>query len=161
MENEEIQLKPNIGGARKVARKLHKDAGIKEIPVNLAQVIRYLQTQYALDVIRHPLTEKVSGMLVMIDGEPTIGFNGDMAWVRRRFTIAHEIGHLLIGHTCEGPGAHSNAELEAHQFAAELLIPLAFIKADFARQRDLDVLGKKYIVSKEALCRHLMECKLL
>lgn len=160
MESDDIRLKPNVGGARKIARKLHKDASVREVPVSLDKIIRYLKPQYDLDVVKYPLGAKISGLLVVVEGQPTIGFNSDEAWVRRRFTIAHEIGHLLMGHACRF-GALDNAEAEAHQFAAELLIPLAFIRKDYKRCPDLEQLAKKYNVSKEALCRHLMECRIL
>lgn len=159
MENED--LKPNVGGARKIARKLLKDAKVLEIPVSLQKVLDYVKTQQDLDVVKYNFGDKVSGMLVMLGDSATIGFNHDHAWVRRRFTIAHELGHLYMGHTCDGQDKNSNKEIEANQFAAELLVPLAFVRKDFAAQRDLEALAKKYIVSKEALCIHLMECKIL
>lgn len=159
MENED--LKPNVGGARKIARKLLKDAKVLEIPVSLQKVLNYVKTQQDLDVVKYNFGDKVSGMLVMLGDSATIGFNPDHAWVRRRFTIAHELGHLYMGHTCDGQDKNSNKEIEANQFAAELLVPLAFVKKDFVEQRDLDALAKKYVVSKEALCIHLMECKII
>ena len=159
MEND--TLKPNVGGARKIARKLLKDSKVVEIPVSLQKVLDHVKSQQDLDVVKYNFGDKISGMLVSIGDSATIGFNSEHAWVRRRFTIAHELGHLYMGHTCSGTDNAGNKEVEANQFAAELLIPLAFIKKDFAKQRDLDTLGKKYVVSKEAMCRHLMECKIL
>ncbi len=103
----------------------------------------------------------MDGLLVMVDGLPTIGFNGDISWVRQRFTIAHEIGHLLLGHTCSELDIDKDAEAEANQFAAELLMPLVFLKGDYENEPDLEKLAWKYIVSKEALCLHLMECRIL
>ena len=159
MENE--VLKPNIGGARKIARKLLKDAKISDIPVSLQMVLNYVKSQQDLDVLKYNFGDKVSGVLVSIGNKATIGFNPEHAWVRRRFTIAHELGHLYIGHTCNGWDINSNKEIEANQFAAELLVPLMFIKKDFAKQRDLNELAKRYVVSKEALCLHLMECRVI
>ena len=161
MESDSTVSRPSIGTARKIARRLLKDAKVKEVPVSLEKIIKYLKTQYELDIIRYPLGENISGLLVMVGDKPTIGFNSDHAWVRRRFTIAHEIGHLLMGHTCGGSDSGDNAETEANQLAAELLIPLAFVRKDFNREPDIDLLAKKYIVSKEALCRHLMDCRIL
>jgi Zn-dependent peptidase ImmA (M78 family) len=160
MENEEIKLKPNVGGARNIARRLLKDSKVKEIPVSLPKIINYLKSQHDLAVWKVPLG-KVDGLLVMVDGHPTIGFNADQSWVRKRLTIAHEIGHLLMGHTCGGAGIHDNAETEAYQFAAELLMPLAYIRKDFVLTPNAEQLARKYIVSKEALCIHLIECKIL
>lgn len=150
----------NVGGARNIARRLLKDAKIKDIPVSLWKVIEYLKARHNLEVLRHGFA-KIDGLLVAIgDGPPTIGFNPDRSWVRRRFTLGHEIGHLLLGHAC-GADLDGVAEREADQFAAELLVPLAMIRKDFKERPDLDELAKKYIVSKEVLCRHLMECHII
>ncbi len=158
MEND--KQKPNVGGARNIARKLLKDSKVLEIPVSLQKVLDYVKSQQALDVVKFKFGDKISGMLVNLGDSATIGFNPDHSWVRRRFTIAHELGHLYLGHTCGGD-QNDNKEKEANQFAAELLVPLAFIKKDFAKKNDLDILAKKYIVSKEALCIHLIECKIV
>lgn len=123
MDEADIKLKPNIAGARRLARKLLKDAKITRVPVSLYQVISFLKPQYNLDVLRFDFGDKISGILVAEDDQATIGFNSTQAWVRRRFTIAHEIGHLLLGHTCEGQDRSSNKETEANCFAAELLAP--------------------------------------
>jgi Zn-dependent peptidase ImmA (M78 family) len=160
MRNETEKLKVNVAGARNIARKLLKDARAKEIPISLYKIIRYLEAQHDLEVLRFPLGA-VDGLLVMVEGLPTIGFNGDTAWVRRRFTIAHEVGHLLLGHTCSELDIDKDNEAEANQFAAELLMPLALLKVDYRNEPDLEKLAWQYIVSKEALCYHLMDCRLL
>lgn len=159
MRNETEKLRVNVGGARNIARKLLKDVKIKEIPVSLWKVVEFLKTQHDLQVLRFPLGA-VDGLLVMVNGLPTIGFNGDTAWVRRRFTIAHEIGHLMLGHTLDC-GIDTDAEAEADQFAAELLMPLALLRPDYKKEPNLETLARKYIVSQEALCWHLMECRIL
>jgi Zn-dependent peptidase ImmA (M78 family) len=152
---------PGVGAARNAARKLLKDAGAGEIPVSLVKVIDHLKAKHRLDVIRHPFGDKTSGMLAVIDGQPTVGFNHDMAWVRRRFTIAHEIGHFLLGHECAGECGHGDVEVEANQFVAELLMPLAPLRADHRRTPDPDALAMLYIVSREAMFRRLMDCRML
>lgn len=42
---------------------------------------------------------------------------------RRRFTLAHEIGHILLEHGCDG----DRQEAEANCFAAELLAPRVLV----------------------------------
>jgi len=160
MRDQTEKLGTNVGGARNIARRLLKDAKVAAIPVSLWKVIEYLKAQHHLDVLRFSLGN-VDGILVTIEGDPTIGFNGDASWVRKRFTIAHEIGHFLLGHTCEGQDIDSEPESEANQFAAELLIPIAFVKADYKINPDLEYLAQKYIVSRTAMCLHLMECRIL
>lgn len=157
--NEEVVLGSHVGGVRNIARKLLKDARAKDVPISLYKIIEHLKAQHDLEVLRFPLGA-VDGLLVRVNGLPTIGFNGDTSWVRRRFTIAHEIGHLILGHTLEC-GIDTDGEGEANQFAAELLMPLAILKVDYKKEPDLEKLAWKYIVSQEAMCRHLMECRIL
>jgi Zn-dependent peptidase ImmA (M78 family) len=159
MENQTEKLRINVGGARNIARRLLKDAKAKDVPISLYKIIEYLKPEHELEVVRFPL-ESVDGILVVVEDQPTIGFNPSMAWVRRRFTIAHEIGHLLLGHTCTDPDLDNDPEAEANQFAAELLMPLAILKIDYKAKPSPDYLAQKYIVSREAMIIHLMECRI-
>jgi hypothetical protein len=65
---------------------------------------------------------------------PLIIVNKTEARIRQRFSIAHELGHLLIPwHACSisidfaGDYLHSVREVEANRFAAELLIPAEWV----------------------------------
>ncbi len=161
-----VDLGPRKKAAKAFAKKLIKSAGVTAAPVSLQRVIEHLQKTYTLDVRRIEAGGKVSGLLVVckeVDGEyATIGFNAMHPWCRRRFTIAHEIGHLIFGHACGtvvGDADHN--EREADIFAAELLIPTAFLKKDFAKIRDVQALSKLYRVSDQALTIKLMDARLL
>lgn len=158
---DEIPNTPQKGAARNIARKLIKDAKIVNLPVSLQKVLDFLKTKNDLQILGYGFGKKISGILVMVGEEATIGFNNTQHWHRRRFTIAHEIGHLLMGHTCNPEDKGSTKEIESNQFAAELLIPLTAIKKDFKDSPNLDELSKRYAVSKEALTRHLIDCRLL
>ncbi len=161
---------PDLGARKKLAKtlaqKLVKSVKVKAAPVSLQQVIEHLQVEHELSVRRIEVGDKVSGLLVAckdVDGEyATIGFNGNHPWCRRRFTIAHEIGHLLLGHACndrQDDGSHN--ETEANIFAAELLMPLSLIKKDFASLHDVGELSKLYRVSAESVTIRLMGAKLV
>ena len=158
---DEIINTPQKGAARNIARKLIKDARIVNLPVSLQKVLDFLKTKNDLQVLGYNFGKKVSGILLLVGDEATIGFNNTQHWHRRRFTIAHEIGHLLMNHTCDPEDKNSCKEIESNQFAAELLIPLASIKKDFKDIPNLDTLSSRYAVSKEALTRHLIDCRLL
>jgi Zn-dependent peptidase ImmA (M78 family) len=165
-ENDIPDLGPRKKFVKKLAQNLIKDLRVVEAPVSLQRVIEHLQTTRTLDVRRIDISEKVSGLLVVckdVDAEyATIGFNGKHPWCRRRFTIAHEIGHLLLGHTCtnkQDDGSHNEAE--ANMFASEVLIPTAFIKKDFIKTPDLQGLSKLYRVSDQALTYKLMDARLV
>ncbi len=166
MKDDSLDLGPRKKFVKILAEKLIKDAQISEAPVSLQRVIEYLQTTRTIDVRRIDIGEKVSGLLVVckeVDAEyATIGFNGKHPWCRRRFTIAHEIGHLLLGHTCTNnqyDGSHNEAE--ANMFAGELLVPTKFIKKDYPKLRDLQGLSKLYRVSDQALTIKLMDARLV
>lgn len=152
----EVQNKPRIGVARTLARKLLKDANLSNIPVSLQKLGDYLQAQHNLQLrgIRD-FSDKTSGATVTVNGEPTIAFNKNHGWYRRRFTIAHEIGHFIMntGHNDIGAALDTSnpVEAEANEFAAELLMPLQQFKKDCKNEvSSIDDLAEKYQVSKEA-----------
>jgi Zn-dependent peptidase ImmA (M78 family) len=93
---DEIIKTAQKGAARNIARKLIKDAKIVNLPVSLQRVLDFLKTKNDLQILSHNFGEKISGILVIDGDEATIGFNNTQHWYRRRFTIAHEIGHLLM-----------------------------------------------------------------
>lgn len=63
-----------------------------------------------------------------LDGRPVIALTGRRSPDRERFTIAHELGHLIL-HTLRGDEVSpKQAEDEANRFAGALLIPLPAAK---------------------------------
>lgn len=64
----------------------------------------------------------------------TILYNPFEPNYRIRFTIAHELGHYLLGHGSSNRGnARSNMqtiEVQANRFAAELLMPEAAVRSN-------------------------------
>ncbi len=166
MENHEVTLGARKSVAKKLAQKVIKETGISVAPVSLQKVIEHLQKTIDLSVMRAPLTDKVSGLLVVctdLEKESVvIGFNPDKPWCHRRFTIAHEIGHIMMNHTCSGnSGDKSHNETEANNFAAELLIPTKLIKDDFKKLQNIPELAKLYRVSAEAMAIKISDARLL
>jgi Zn-dependent peptidase ImmA (M78 family) len=166
MGKDEFDHGPKKKLACHLASELIKDAGIKCAPVSLVSVIQHLQTKHNLDVVSDYFSQKISGLLVtsMKEGVEyaTIGFNKNHHWNRRRFTIAHEIGHLLLRHSCVPiDGKKSHNEREADLFASELLMPPAIFRDDFKRLRDIPSLAQLYRVSPQALTIRLKELRLV
>lgn len=106
--------------------------------------------------------------------------NGDRAIIRvsdqivqlgrRRFTIAHEIAHFMLGHrlpTEEVVDAHSRAPFSVHQereanaFATEFLMPKAWVKAyctgDSTSLDIVHAIAKAFQVSNVAAAVRLVE----
>ena len=143
-------------------RSLHSNAGLPLSPTDspatpeeriAARLINRLGLVPRIDVAKiasslATVTEKrfpyqidgVSLDLKVIGKRPKIWVSRDNGHVRRRFTLAHEIGHILIPwHTggiiddldeprSRGRGQYRQMEAEANRFAAELLMPTAWVK---------------------------------
>lgn len=163
---QEENAKPRIGFARNLARKLLKDCGIEKPPVLLSEVVTFLQKRHDFSVVPWNFGERISGIHIIEKETATVGYNQAQHPHRQRFTVAHEIGHFLLGHTSSDPGFYlrskSPEETEANQFAAELLMPLKMIKNDFSNgTKKPKTLVRMYWVSEEAIWWRLLECKLL
>jgi len=128
------------------------------------------------DVRRVHLADGLSGLLVRDGGRKIISYSAADIEPRQRFTIAHEIGHLLMHpgrpHIAETTKlvnvskreisrnyADAREEREANQFAAALLMPGAAIVARWdilaAKADNADSLAaqlaREYGVSKSAM----------
>jgi Zn-dependent peptidase ImmA (M78 family) len=125
------------------------------------------------DLRYQPFPGSLSGMMQRIGDQSVIGINSAHPSARRRFTLGHELGHLVL-HSEEAlhidhvfpvafrrevsSKAVDAREIEANQFAAELLMPLKFLRRDINRiKADLEIddaiaaLAKRYGVSSQAM----------
>jgi Zn-dependent peptidase ImmA (M78 family) len=116
-----------------VALELLEESGISEPPVNLEKICKHLRISLEesdkIDFDGCIMREKKKDFtLVLVNKNITDG--------RRRFTIAHEIGHLVLEHlteikkfNCGENGLVKNEkEREADSFASRLLMPEKWIK---------------------------------
>lgn len=145
------------------------------IPIPIEELCRQLDIS---DI--EPLTTHGYEGALITDAEKSIGsilFNSESPYQRRRFTIAHELGHFLIpSHTLPDEGKflcsrddmnvlsmkesdrRKRMEAEANRFAALILMPPTHFRKDVERQRDADInqiikLAERYKTSKEATAR--------
>ena len=116
--------------------------------------VQAVAAELGLHIEHVALSDDVSGVLVVNDDGGVIGVNKDHALVRRRFTIAHEIGHFVLhrkdeqlfidkGYRVLFRDENSSLgtdvrEREANAFAAELLMPRALLMR-LARSYQLDL----------------------
>jgi Zn-dependent peptidase ImmA (M78 family) len=82
-------------------------------------------------------------------------YNNKQSVVRKRFTVAHELGHILLGHNSgyrivDFKTKDPNEKL-ANIFAAELLVPLSLLEKEFLATESLSSIAKKYNVSNEMM----------
>ncbi|PBJ97566.1 ImmA/IrrE family metallo-endopeptidase [Pseudomonas plecoglossicida] len=104
-----------------------------------------------------------SGSFCYENGVPVIRYNPADPVVRQRFTIAHEIGHMVLGHVRAGELAHRDTsfdsstpiEVAANAFAAQLLMPANVVPMVMRLlppgQRSAAVLARKLWVSEQAM----------
>jgi len=120
----------------KAARQLLSTSGITEPPVPVERLAREAGALVSYQPFE---AQDISGLLYRAtDAAPVIGVNSSNPKVRQRFTIAHELGHLTLheGHDlilerlvrlnfrgATSSTASDEEEIEANQFAAELLMP--------------------------------------
>jgi Zn-dependent peptidase ImmA (M78 family) len=95
-------------------------------------------------------TSRVDGLSQWIDDHPVLLINSAIPTDRKRLTLAHELGHLILHNGL----ASDDPEREANEFAAEFLMPAHVIKPDLrpvtiGHLRDLK---RVWGVSMQALC---------
>lgn len=126
---------------------LLKKHGISAPPVPVERIAE----REGIAVCALPASDDISGAIVRKGAEVIIAVNPSHATTRRRFTIAHELGHFFLHSELMEHVDHdfrvswrdntsSTAvnwkEIQANQFAANLLMPTSFL------QRDLNLLDK-------------------
>jgi Zn-dependent peptidase ImmA (M78 family)/transcriptional regulator with XRE-family HTH domain len=124
---------PGSVGPAAVARQARESMGIGAGPV--PHVVRLLEAHGAV-VIGLPVTSRrVDAFSHWYGSRPLVFLNpmkDDKA--RSRFDAAHELGHLVLHHDAE-PG-NRIVENQAHDFAAEFLMPREEIAGELPRRLD-------------------------
>ena len=112
--------------ARDMAWKVLLDGGVHALPVSASGLCRAMGIRVKLYEGR----EDSDGESTILGGGPLILVSRNKPVPRQRFTAAHELGHILLGHVGEGKPAHRGPlpagnpmEREANVFASRLLAP--------------------------------------
>lgn len=161
MEEERIKNNARVAVARTLAKKLLKNVGIKNPPILLGPIVNFLKKDVNITLQAWNFPKSIDGVHLLNEENIIIGYNENSNYFRKRFTIAHELGHFLLKHLIKEHEINfydkSPQEIEANQFAAELLMPAKLIKDDFKNNPNIEALSKKYRVSKEAISWKLYE----
>lgn len=112
--------------ARDTVWRLLVDLGVSELPINTVKIC----TELEINLHYYEPTDESDGMSCYINGVPHIFVSSAVLPERRRFTIAHEIGHIILGHVGkfelvnrEQSPADNPIEQAANVFASRLLAP--------------------------------------
>lgn len=137
----------NYKQARDAAWQFLIDCQIESLPVDIAKVCAskgyvlrsYQSGKNAIAALGLSGQQNVSdGFTFLHSGKYYIFYNDRCSPGRQRFTIAHELGHIVLGHLLEGQYTVINrepapgddpAETQANQFAARILAPACVLHA--------------------------------
>lgn len=137
------------GGAREVARRVRAAWQILSGPIR--DLMRRIESAGVL-IIEIAWSQKFDAMSIpSSDGIPHVIFvNSNMPCDRRRFTLAHELGHLVMHRI-----PTDTMEDEADEFASEFLMPSKEIMFELRnlQMRTLPALKLKWGVSMMALVK--------
>lgn len=108
------------------------DVGITELPVSVVKIADFFDVKIVRNSRFHWLKPKQSGISRLTSsGRWIICYEDAEPAERARFTIAHELGHILLGHELRDGEDHTRTfdkerpqiEREADMFAARILAP--------------------------------------
>ena len=134
---------------RSKCQNIIKKHDISDLPIDLKQLANNLNI-----TIQEKLFEsEFSGLLAVNDGKVTIAVNKNHSVNRKRFTIAHELGHFFLhvdgkkelfvdksfNRDITSSKGSDRVEIEANRFAAELLMPSNLLKAEIKKQREQEL----------------------
>lgn len=110
-------------------------------------------------VVQSPLGgSSVDGVTFRAPGlPPLVVLNTEQPADRMRFTLAHELGHLIMHHG----QPTQNMEQEANEFASALLMPARDIRPFFARRIDLRLLAELKPIWRVSMASLLMRARSL
>lgn len=131
----------------------------------------------------YPFEEDISGVLNINESGATIGYNSSLKKERRRFTIAHELGHFVL-HNDEpkvfmdkvffrkNSGGYTSKEekieKEANYFAASILMPeniirkeISNVECDLHDDSTISQMARKFGVSSSAMLYRLINLNIL
>lgn len=144
---------------KEIALYTRKNMGLVDQPVD--DIFKLIENRgiiiYELDCD----IDSFDGLSFITDaGNPVIIVNKAFSNDRKRFTLAHELGHVIMHLDIKNSYTNTrNIEEEAHIFASEFLMPENYIKNSlrYLRLSDLIDLKKQWLTSMSSIIRRAKE----
>jgi Zn-dependent peptidase ImmA (M78 family) len=129
---------------------LTRTGQIGNAPVSLTGICEYLGIRIRLGDMG-----EMCGCSLVVAGEKMVYVAKRMPLNRKRFTLAHEIGHISLGHYgfrfCHRSVGDARIEREANQFAGHLLLPRETFTQRVSCGMSPEVLATTYRVSLDVV----------
>lgn len=151
----------SLDDAEIVAKKFRLDNDINEkIPLsNLCNIIENLGISVIVIENDDNYFKGFDGVSEIVDGVPFICFASDINYYRQRFTLAHELGHLILD-----IDPKLDEEKICNDFASSLLLPRKAIEFEFGKNRlgistrEYEIVRDEYRTSIKAIIYRLEKC---
>lgn len=96
-----------------------------------------------ITIVKYPMSSRISGMCTLENEDVIICINSATSYGRQRFTLAHELYHVLYEKNMQRVICDmsmnedkSESEIEADQFASYLLMPYdALLEYEYEKER--------------------------
>ena len=141
----------NYKNSRDLAWQILIDLHITELPISVTGICRRL----GITIKLYEPVDDNSGYSTVIDGKAIIFVSAKDLPERQRFTAAHELGHILLGHVGKyklvnrEPSANDNPiEKAANIFASRLLAPACVLWG--CGVKDAEQISKLCNISKQS-----------
>lgn len=160
----------------KIVNSLHLEYDLLD-ENNVAIDVNRFAKRLNISIQERSLGKEISGLLIIKEGKVAIGIESDQGEQRKRFTIAHELGHFFLHREIKSTFvdeifARSNKtnqlEREANAFAASLLMPEALIKSVIDKKalnnlddEDIKKLSDEFNVSQISMTYRLINLKII
>ncbi|NNN23391.1 helix-turn-helix domain-containing protein [Pseudomonas nitroreducens] len=119
------------------------ELGLNPIP----DLIDVLESHGILVIITQvDVQAKFDGLQASVAGKPVIVISANWPGDRQRFTLAHELGHLLLHGRLAG---HLDEEKACNRFASALLLPASAMRQQLGLKRHMLEMQELYLLKQE------------
>jgi Zn-dependent peptidase ImmA (M78 family) len=154
------------------ASQILKEHGLFSLPVDPVSLANNIGIKVNNAVFSD---DNLSGLIAKRGSSISILVNKSDPPYRKRFTIAHELGHHFLHllsdgefvdkkvdlfRDTEGGDQSKKIEVQANQFAAALLMPSELVKSEYKKNNDISDLARKFNVSEDAMGYRLQRLRL-
>jgi len=144
---------PSDYSPKEIADRIRHEIGIARGPI--PNLIKLLEDNGVIVIRTDFGTDKIDGLTTITASNRKVMFiNELMPNDRIRFSVAHELGHLIM-HIARSPRSEDTVEDEADSFASQFLMPESEIKPSLynLNLQNLAQLKRRWRVSMRALIR--------
>ncbi len=130
----ELKPLPNMSEPKRVANWATTELTSPIDQLSNTELINAITNAFDIDIAVEDLPDGLDGFAWQTATVRLIGIDTTPYWARQRFTIAHELGHILLKHAQEliaeevRTGSDQATETAANVFAAEFLMPEAALR---------------------------------